>query len=270
MFKSSETPIALNYHRDFLIVGSKHGQIFGYKTSGGIQSKSWTIQLPLTPDKLENEVNDLYVDSENEIVYAACGNDLYQCSLDTGSVQNKFEGHEDCIQTVKGHDNNIVTCSLDGSVKVWDSRSKNASFSIKPSDHQAISRSQYGKWMGSASISKSWLLCGGGPKLSVFHLNQVTKQPFQVLDYPSPIHVTAFVDLDSLLVAGGSNKIIQYSLNGNMISDIDASGPAVYSVVWFKNQQIKFLSASGASNNIDVSINFTYKDSTLNFYKKSQ
>lgn len=114
-----------------------------------------------------------------------------------------------------------------------------------------------------------WLACGGGPKLAVFHLNQITKQPFQIFDYSTQIHVTDFVDLDNLLVAGGSNKMVQYSLNGNMISDIRTSGPDVYSVVWHKNQQYKFLSACGASNNIDISINFTYKDATLNFYKRT-
>jgi len=263
-------PISLNFHRDFLIVGSKNGSIVGYKTSSGIiQHKSWNMQLPLSPEKIDSEVSDLYVDQENEFLYAACGSDIFQCSLDNGTVLNKFEGHDDFIQSIHGNEQNFVTASSDGFVKLWDNRTKSATFSIKPSENKDIARNQFGSWMGSASISKSWLSCGGGPKLAVFHLNQITKQPFQVFDYPNSIHVTDFVDLDNLLVAGESSRMIQYSLNGNMISDIETSGPAVYSVVWYKNQQYKFLSASGASNNIDVSINFTYKDATLNFYKKT-
>lgn len=102
-------------------------------------------------------------------------------------------------------------------------------------------------------------------------MNQInTRQVFQTFDFNKQIHVTEFIDGDNLLVAGDSNVLIQYSLKGNMISEIETSGPSVYSVVWQKNPQFKFLSIAGASNNIDISTNFTYKDGTLNFYKKAK
>lgn len=78
--------------------------------------------------------------------------------------------------------------------------------------------------------------------------------------------MTEFVD-DNLLCAGESKSVMQWNLKGNMVSEVEASGPAVYSVVWQK-QPNKFLSLSGASNKIDVSTNFTYKDTALNFYKR--
>jgi hypothetical protein len=81
--------------------------------------------------------------------------------------------------------------------------------------------------------------------------------------------VTEFVDTDSLLVAGESSSVMQFSLKGNMISEIESSGPAIYSAVWQKKPN-KFLSVSGASNKIDISTNFTYKDTTLSFYKKDK
>jgi hypothetical protein len=106
--------------------------------------------------------------------------------------------------------------------------------------------------------------------MALFHIT-CARQPFHIFDeFSSAIHVTEFVDADNLLVAGESSNVMQFSLKGNMISEMEASGPAVYSAVWQKKPQSKFLSVAGASCRIDVSTNFTYKDATLSFYKKNE
>lgn len=73
-------------------------------SSGLIQKKAWNIQLPISPEASEiNEVNDLYVDAENDFLYAACGDaNVYICSLEDGAFIKKLSGHKDFIHSVSG------------------------------------------------------------------------------------------------------------------------------------------------------------------------
>lgn len=105
IFKSTDKIYSLAFHREFLIVGSV-GVIAGYSISSGgsVQKKAWSIQLPLSPEACEmGEVNDMWVDSENDIIYAACGDsNVYVFSLDEGSFIRKLSGHKDYIHAVSG------------------------------------------------------------------------------------------------------------------------------------------------------------------------
>lgn len=161
----------------------------------------------------------------------------------------------------------MVTASEDGSVMFWDQREKSVSFTLEPYKNANINRPNFGHWIGSASINNEWVATGGGPRLALYHLRN--RQPFQIFDFAKEIHVTDFID-DNLLAAGESNTLCQYSFKGDVISEIETSGPNVLSVVWQKTTSSKILTACGASNKIDVTTNFTYKDTTLNFYRKEK
>jgi hypothetical protein len=50
-----------------------------------------------------SEVNDLWVDGENDLVYAGCGDsNIYVCSLEDGSFVRKLSGHKNYIHSVHG------------------------------------------------------------------------------------------------------------------------------------------------------------------------
>lgn len=212
-----------------------------------------------------SEVNFLWVDKESDTVYAGCGDsNVYSCRIEDRTVR-KFSGHKDYIHSVHGHDKLVVSASEDGTVNFWDSREASVSFSLEPSKFPNIARPNFGSWIGSASInSREWVAVGGGPSLALFQLRN--RQPFQVFDFPKEVHVTDFIE-DNLLAAGESNLLCQYSFQGDVISEIETSGPSVLSVAWQKTPY-KILTVCGASNKIDVTTNFTYKDTTLNFYRK--
>lgn len=72
--------------------------------SGQVQKKSWHLQLPIGPESSDmSEVNDLWVDVENEVLYIACGDSNgYVCSLENGSFIRKLSGHKDYIHSVRG------------------------------------------------------------------------------------------------------------------------------------------------------------------------
>lgn len=213
-----------------------------------------------------NEINDMWLDENN--LYAGLGDgNLYSFNLEYGSFIKKYTGHKDYIHSVHGYDQQVVTASEDGSAKFWDPREKEASFSIEPFKNPSIHRQHFGRWLGDAKLSSDWFVTGGASRLTLFHLRN--RQPFHIFDFPKEIHVTDFID-GNLLAAGDSNKLITYSFKGTIVSEIETSGSAIYSVVWQKNadRHSNILTACGASNKIEVTTNFSFKDGTLNFYPK--
>ena len=159
----------------------------------------------------------------------------------------------------------VVSSGQDGLINFWDQREKSVSFILEPYKNANINRPNFGQWIGSASINNEWVATGGGPRLALYHLRN--RQPFQIFDFPKEIHVTSFIE-DNVLTGGESNILAQYSLTGDTISEIITSGPSILSVAWQKTPNCKILTACGASNKIDVTTNFNYKDTTLNFYSK--
>lgn len=105
VYNCSEKIFSLAFHNEFLVVGSA-GFVSGYSinSTGGIVKKVWSIQLPISQEACEmNEVNDLWVDSENDTIYAACGDaNVYVCSIEDGSFITKLSGHSDYIHKISG------------------------------------------------------------------------------------------------------------------------------------------------------------------------
>jgi THO complex subunit 6 len=230
--------------------------------------KIWNISLPLTPEQLQMcEINDFWIDNESEIIYVACANSVYKCSLEDGSIIQSFQGHKDYIHSVDGNGSAIITSSEDGSVKIWDTRTNTVTTTIEP--YKLPNKKEgFGKFIASACINDKWFAFGGGScEASLYNLNQ-TMKPFETFNFPKEIHVTKFIELDNLLIAGQANQVTQYSFKGDLTSDIETTGPAIYSVEFVKGPDSKFMAAAGASNCIDVTTNFTFKDATLNFYAK--
>lgn len=78
--------------------------------------------------------------------------------------------------------------------------------------------------------------------------------------------MSGFID-DTVLLAGQNPNVVQYSLNGDLSAEIPVSSPATYSVVW-KVTPTKLMSIAGAHNEIDICLNFNYKDIVLKLYTK--
>jgi hypothetical protein len=94
-------------------------------------------------------------------------------------------------------------------------------------------------------------------------------QSTNIFSFPKEIHVTDFID-EHILAGGDHKNFYQYNFNGDVVSEIAISGTSAYSAVWQTNPH-RILAIAGSSNNIDICTNnFTYKDTTLNFYKKEK
>lgn len=55
--------------------------------------------------------------------------------------------------------NVLTTASEDGTVRLWDFRTKRSNFKISPHLNPKVARPDVGKWIGSVSIIDDWIVC---------------------------------------------------------------------------------------------------------------
>lgn len=144
--------------------------------------------------------------------------------------------------------------------KFWDRREKRFTNQLEPYKDERLERAQFGKWLGTVSVTDDWLLCGGGPKPSLYHLRSL--ECSTIFDFNSAAHVSGFLD-DIVYIGGDNNNLFQYNLKGNVSAEIASSSSSIYSIV---SQTERFMSIAGASNYLDICTNFNYKDIMLKLY----
>ncbi|XP_055702304.1 THO complex subunit 6 [Phlebotomus papatasi] len=259
---------SLAFFKDFLIVGIP-GEIQGYQwceSSKRIKKKLWEIRIPTGQDTMEAiDVNCLWLNEENDEIYLGCGDSkILGLNLDSGQFFRTFMGHKDYIHSLHGLDNRLYSASEDGSVKFWDLRQKKSTGFVEPYKNPDLLRQPMGKWVGSVACTENFFICGGGPKASLWHTR--TNECTTIFPFPGAVHVSGFID-DTVLLAGQNPNVVQYSLNGDLSAEIPVSSPATYSVIW-QTTPTKLMSIAGAHNEIDICLNFNYKDIVLKLYTK--
>lgn len=273
VFKASEDgqPIrSLAFHNNFLIVGTV-GIVTGYTwLKNRLTKKSWEIRMPAKNEisSQQNDINCLWLNKNDSILYVGCGdNNIYVAALDDGQVLRSFGGHTNYVHSIDGNnDHNFYSASEDGSVKFWDRREKRAVSQLEPYKNAALVRPQFGKWQGTVAVTDDWLLCGGGPSVSLWHLRSM--ECTTIFPFIKPARVCGFLD-DVIYIGGDSNRLGQYNLKGDVTAEVPVSSSSIYSVL-AQIEPDKFLSIGGASNSLDICTNYNYRDVVLDLYESQK
>lgn len=261
---------SLATHKNLLIVGTVATVTAYIWSKNEISKKSWDVKLSSVANKdaLEQaEVNSMWLDKTNAQLFVGCGdNVVYAIDVETGLLLRDFIGHRDYVHSVHGTDKNrVFSASEDGTVRFWDSREKRSINVLEPHTNEKLSRPEFGKWQGTVTVTDDWLVCGGGPKFSLWHLRSL--ECTTVYPFPEKAHVSGFLD-DIIFVAGDYSHLYQYSFNGDVTAEVPVSAASVYSVVW-QMEPTQLMSIAGASNSLDICTDFNYKDIVVNLYKSN-
>lgn len=123
---------------------------------------------------------------ENHLLYAGCGdNKIHTINLDNGKILNSFAGHTDFIHSmalsyVIAHivalwlyftlfiailinyicsGKQLASGGEDGTVRLWDLRSKENTNILQPHLDGKAARPKLGKWIGAVDFTEDWLVC---------------------------------------------------------------------------------------------------------------
>lgn len=253
---------------NFLITGTS-GEIYGWDwkvvTSSKAKSKvSWMIQIPVNKDSYEKpDVNYMVYCKSHQLLYAGCGdNHIYIVSLEDGKILRSLQGHTDYIHGLSLMDSQLASCGEDGTVRLWDLRKKENTNILTPHLVDKVARPALGKWIGAIDFTEDWLLCGGGPSLSLWHMR--TMEAATVFDLPDEgIHVANIYE-ERVIAAGTAPHVYHLTYQGETLAKVPTSSNTVYSIMYQETPQ-KVLSVAGSSNNLDVCTNFNYRELTLKF-----
>ncbi|XP_065346686.1 THO complex subunit 6 homolog [Cloeon dipterum] len=253
---------------DFLIIGTV-GEILGYDWDSILKQKkpdmAWSIPIPPLKDNVDRpDVNSLSLKENQETVYVGCGdNNVYTIDLGEGKLVQTFEGHDDYVHSVSNFGGKILSASEDGSARIWDPRRKKEVHTVVPYKRDSLARPTLGKWLGAASFNDDWLVCGGGPFLSLWHLRSMTlAETFTCMDdqgiYVADLHG------DRIFAGGASHHLTHLSLTGGVLAEVPLSATCLYSLAYQESPQ-KVMCMAGSSHKIDFCTNFNYRDQVLSF-----
>jgi len=258
----------------FLISGGSseiHGWLWKDILNSNNPKPRWTLQPPASSPFDVAETNSIvYREKDNTLVSGGGDNNVYVWDLEMGMMTGNLQGHTDyihCVDYIKKTDQ-IVSAGEDGQVLFWDPRVASGSIDslIEPNKLEEAARPEIGKWISCMATdpSEDWLVCGGAPHLSVWHLRSKTSTT--VLKTPKSCpQVVAFHD-DVILSGGTEPSVFHWSINGEMKTQVPCKAKAIYSLAVNKLPN-KALAVGGNSPYIDICTNFNYK--AFSFYFKS-
>lgn len=243
------------------------GSVKGYTLSVPNQlEEGWTITLP--SDKTLANVISL----KDGKIYSGCSdNNIYVHDKETLQEVSKLTGHQDYLHSLKvTDDQQLFSASEDGSVRSWDLRVPGEPTSvILPFKKTSLDRPHFGKWIGALDVSRSgeWLVCGGGPKLSMWHLR--SRKFVHAIDSPNVTHVAQFLPADSstVIFAGNGNHVSTWQMSNDSPynTKINSSIDNIYSIEHYNYVDYDFnlSSFSGDSFKLELCKNAKYIDTEL-------
>lgn len=258
--------LCMVFNNNTLIVGTNAGKVFGFSWyKNRLAKKQWEVFIASKIWADSNDINTLYFQQNDNILYAGCGdNNVYAIDIgNDGKIVRTFKGHTDYIHCLDGSaDQAIYSASEDGFIRFYDTRTARCTNQLQPHKDKQLARPDFGKWQGAVAVSNNWLICGGGPKACLYHLRSLDCSV--VFDFKSTVHVTGFLD-DTIYVGGDDKHLCQYNLKGDIRTQIPVSSTSIYSVI-SQSAPEKLLSIAGSSNNLDICTDYSFRDIVLQLY----
>ncbi|XP_062582523.1 THO complex subunit 6 homolog [Saccostrea cucullata] len=252
-----------------LLISAGNGPICAWKWKEILDKNPhivWSFTIPKKGPFSNPEVNSLIVDKQElgTTLFAGCGDkNVYGWDLESGTQVLTLSGHTDYIHdiSIKNDGNTLASASEDGSVNIWDIRdSAEPVHSIVPHKIESCGRPSLGKWIGCVDMDSSddWLVCGGGPKMSLWHLRSMTTTT--VFDTPKVCQQTVQFYEDTIISAGMDHFVNHWFVNGELKAQVPCTPTSVFNVcINNSEEKYKVLSVSGSSYKIDICTNFGYR-----------
>ncbi|XP_078679682.1 THO complex subunit 6 homolog [Branchiostoma floridae x Branchiostoma belcheri] len=223
----------------------------------------WSLSPPFNHSFDNPETNSVVITKDGTLCSGCGDNNVYLWDMQTGTCTSTLKGHTDYIHalTLRSNDQQLVSAGEDGAIRIWDLQdSREAAHVLEPYKHDVCARPEQGRWIGCVAVDSGddWLVCGGGPSLSLWHMRSMT--PVVAFSSPDSCQNVVMFQEDQIMSAGSSPCVNHWSMNGELRSQVPCTPPCIYSLAINTNSaSYKVLSAAGSSAKVDIFTNFGYK-----------
>uniref|UniRef100_A0A8D3DDW8 THO complex subunit 6-like n=1 Tax=Scophthalmus maximus TaxID=52904 RepID=A0A8D3DDW8_SCOMX len=252
-FTAHDGPVFSLVSADGRLLSAGNGEVSAWSWSDLIKKNVralWT-RRPKYKSSLEiPEINSMVLQPrDNSLVIGGGDNNVHILDLEHGVFKSVLQGHSDYVHcvSVRDRESEILSGGEDGAVRMWGD----------------CARPQYGKWISCLTTDSDWMLCGGGPSLSLWHLRSLS--PTSTFPLTGCQRQAAFHQ-DMILAVGDGASVSHCLLAGEVKAQIPCSPQSLNTLQLNTNSsEHQVLTVGGSSSHIDVFTNLSYRAFSLSF-----
>ncbi|KAG7234944.1 hypothetical protein INR49_003585 [Caranx melampygus] len=238
------------------------------------------------------EINAMTINPrDNSLVVGGGDNNVHVLDLEQGVFKSVLQGHSDYVHcvSVREREGEILSGGEDGAVRIWDSRTGQTVHCIEVHKYEMCARPQFGKWISCLTTDSDWMLCGGGPSLSLWHLRSLSptstfplsgcqrqaafyqdmvRTTHTCVAFRAPFHLTCghVTRLFQILAVGEGPTVSHCLLGGEVKAQIPCYSQSLNTLQLNTNStEHRVLTVGGSSDHIDVFTNLSYRAFSLSF-----
>lgn len=239
---------------------------YALATSAGVGLCTWSELMSVEKCTIRPDTSFYSTCWTGENVIAGGdGGVLVQVDSKTGAVVRDFRAHSGSVNAIKDRDNNcFLSAGADGTCRMWDGRSGEITHKLSPASWQAAKRSTGASHITCLDVWEDWVVCGGGPNLTLWYLKEDTG--VAVMDVGDMIPSVVRFSEDSIVVAGNASHLLHWSLAGKLKYKVASQLDTITDVITITGKSgRRLLLAAGAPTQLNVFLDPGYLSHTLDF-----
>ncbi|XP_063690259.1 THO complex subunit 6 homolog [Bolinopsis microptera] len=244
---------------------SEHREVYALATNSGVSICKWD-NIVSSPGSIESDTSFYSVDwIGDNIISGGDNGKLIEVDGNTGTLINNYDGHSGSVNVVRKRDQNtFVSAGFDGICRIWDRRSKEVEQQFTPSSWQKAKRSKLGCHITCLDVWDDWVVCGGGPNLSLWYLKE--ESGIALLDMGDAVPSVVRFMPDTIVAAGNSPYLMHWGLSGKLKYKVTSKLESVKDIsVNTVAREQPVLLAAGTPSDINVFLDLGYLSHTVPF-----
>uniref|UniRef100_A0A3B4E4J2 THO complex 6 n=1 Tax=Pygocentrus nattereri TaxID=42514 RepID=A0A3B4E4J2_PYGNA len=262
-FTAHEGPVFMLLSTDTHLLSAGNGEISAWSWVELTKRSTKAVVLRVVPSICHFVTFIVFQD--NSLIVGGGDNNIHIMDMETGIFKSVLQGHTDYIHclALKEREGEILSGGEDGAVRIWDSRTSQAVHCIEVFKYEECTRPQFGKWISCLATDSDWMLCGGGPSLSLWHLRSMS--PTSVFPLAGCQRDAMFYQ-DMILAVGEGPHVSHCLLGGSVKAQIPCTSPSLNTLALnLSSTEHRVMTVAGSSDQIDVFTNFSYRAFSLSF-----
>ncbi|CAL8283633.1 unnamed protein product [Boreogadus saida] len=268
-FTAHEGPVFSLLSTDSHLLSAGNGEISAWSWAELIKKNvkaAWT-RRPNYKSSLEiPEINAMALNpADNSLAVGGGDNNVHIMDLENGVFKSVLQGHTDYIHclSVRERASEVLSGGEDGAVRIWDTRTSQCVHCVEVYKYETCARPQHGKWISCLTTDSDWMLCGGGPSLSLWHLRSMS--PTSVFPLSGCQRQATFYQ-DMILTVGEGQCVSHCLMGGEVKAQIPCTPHSINTLaINTSSTEHRVVTVGGSSDHIDVFTNLSYKAFSLRF-----